>query len=143
MQINSSIDILTVLIAIITGSFLSIIYDIFKSFRIAFKSTKLIVFIQDIIYSVLGSNIVFILLLVRVRGELRFFVFFFIFFGFCIFKILISKAMTKLLSKTFILIKNNILFPISLLFKKISFKLNDSIDNIFHKILKNNLKDKV
>ncbi len=142
MLINSNLDIFTVLLSILVGTILSIIYDIFKSLRIVFKNNTVSVLIEDIIYSLIASFLVFMLLLVRVKGELRFFVFLFLLIGFCITKYTISKTNTKIISKSLKFLKNKILSPTIRLFNNISFKSNELIDIFFTKILKNNLKDK-
>lgn len=136
MTINTKVDILTIFISIILGGLLSLIYDFIKAIRISFKCSKLTVFIEDIIFSITSSILVFLLLLVRVKGEIRLFVFIFLFIGFFVSKKLLSKNASSVMAKTLMFIRKKIIYPAILFSKSLTLKLNETIDNFFKKYQK-------
>ena len=53
MTIDSLSDVISVFISLLFGAVVSLIYDLFKSYRIAFKSSDAWIVVQDILFSII------------------------------------------------------------------------------------------
>ncbi len=142
MTIDSSSDLLSIIFAVVTGILLSLVYDVFKSIRNTFKSGVASVIIQDIIFSLLAAIITFLLLFIRVKGEIRWFVLISELLSFSLFRIYISKHIVFFLTTVILFIKRMIISPIIKLFLFIQNAANRFFDKIIVIFLKKNLKDK-
>ena len=137
MQISSLKDTLSILISIITGIIISVIFDIFKAIRKSFKSGQLIIFIQDIIFFFISTIITFTLLFLRVNGEIRWFILFFVLLGFTVSQKLFSRYIVKALYNIIIFIKYYVFSPVNAVLNRFYLIFNDCFDKLFLKIKKN------
>ena len=62
------------LYAVVLGTILCVLYDVFRVIRIAFGGKMTVVFIEDILFSVLALVLTFIFVVAVNNGELRFYV---------------------------------------------------------------------
>ena len=140
MLIDSFSDFNSIFISLIAGFLLSLIYTFFKSYRCVCKCQKKSIFFQDILFSIIASLLTFLILLVRVKGEIRWFIQFFEFLGFFLTKRFLLNHLEKIIIKTFNLIKFNLIKPIISIYKFVILKLNNFIDNFIIKISKKTWK---
>lgn len=96
-EITISQQIYSILYAFVLGVFFSVIYDIPKSFCVLNRTNNTVVFIKDIIFSLFATLMVFLLLIARSNGVVRGYILFFIFCGFVVFRITLSKYWLKAL----------------------------------------------
>lgn len=142
MTIDSLSDVLSVFISLFFGAVISLIYDIFKSYRIAFKSSNIFIIVQDIIFSIISAILTYLLLYICVKGEIRWFVLIFEIIGFIIFRIFLSKLIVKSIVNINLFIKKNIIAHLKCGTFFIENKINQFFDNFFNKISKKSLKHK-
>lgn len=135
MRIDTSADILTFIISLLTGFGLAVIYIVFKAFRKTFKSGTVTVVFQDILFSLILSIITFTLLFVRVYGEMRWFVIVPEFIGFSVTKLFFEKYIIKPFIPIFKIIKKAVAL-LKMTFIKLSEFLNKIYDKISIKFLK-------
>lgn len=135
MRINTSADILTFFISLVTGIAVSLIYSFFKSYRKVFKSSVISIVFQDVFYSLICATVTFLLLFTRVYGEIRWFVLVPEFIGFVFSKIFFENYIVKLFLPFFRTIKK-IIYLIKILLEKINFFLNNILDKIIIKFQK-------
>lgn len=83
------------------GVFLCLLYDFFGSLRKVGISSDFAVFIQDILFFIIASPLIFIFLLATTNGEIRLYIILGIAIGFLIFKMTVSKLLVFLLSEFF------------------------------------------
>lgn len=140
MIINSSKDVISVLIGLIIGMIIAFIYDIFKSFRKVLNSKKIVICFQDIIYSLLISIITFLILFVYEYGQMRWFVLLSQLLGFIFYRVYISLFVIKTITSTLKFLKTKLISPILKILKLFSNCLNLYLDKIFYKISKKFLK---
>ena len=122
-EINSNFQVLSFIVSIILGGGFSLLFDIFKAFRISFKMSGVAVFVTDIIYFLLISLLTFCYFLATTDGEIRLFIILGCFLGFIVFRFLISRYLTSALSyiiKKIIKLFSLLNYYINLLFDKIS-----------------------
>ena len=100
-EINNSLQTICFLRALVLGVFLCLLYDFFGSLRKAGISSDFAVFIQDILFFIIASPLIFIFLLATTNGEIRLYIILGIAIGFLIFKMTVSKLLVFLLSKFF------------------------------------------
>lgn len=106
----------------VTGLILGLLYDIFKSFRYAFRSNRKYVFIQDILYFLISAFITFLFTLSVNHGDIRFYIIFGEIIGFGIYYLLFSKIFMKcsvFIIKTVKKVYMIIFKPFIIIFKKI------------------------
>ena len=138
MIINSTADLYSIFISILFGIAVSLVYDIFKSFRYVFKSGNISIIIQDIFFSVIAGMLTFLLLFLRAKGEIRWFILFFELLGFSVMRIYISKYLVKVISKMINIVNKYVFTPIYHFSNFICNKINDFFDKILKKSLKHN-----
>lgn len=122
-EINSNFQVMSFIGSIILGGIFSLLFDVFKAFRISFKMSGVAVFITDIIYFLSIALLSFCYFLATTDGEIRLFIIFGCFLGFIIFRFLISRYLTATLSyiiKKIIKIFSLLNTYINILFDKIS-----------------------
>lgn len=140
MVIDSISDFYSFIIGFIIGILLSFVYDFFKSFRKALKSRIVSVVIEDIIFSFLAAIITFLVLLVRVKGEIRWFVLISELSGFVLYKIYISRYVVNVMYVIIKNLKKHIFIPIKSISGKIIERINDLFDKLFKIFSKKLLK---
>ena len=142
MTIDSLSDVLSIFISLLFGAIISLIYDLFKSYRIAFKSNNMFIVVQDLWFSIISAVLTYLLLYICVKGQIRWFVLIFETIGFIVFKIYLSKLVVKLIVNINIFIKKYIIAYLKRGSFFIENKINLFFDKIFNKILKKSLKHK-
>lgn len=85
----------TLLYSILTGFFLCFIYDLFRINRLFFCKKIITVFIEDLLFWIISSVIIFCLMLLRTNGQIRFFVCFGVLIGFFIMRLTFSKLILR------------------------------------------------
>ncbi len=91
-EISNNFQILSFLYSIILGAGIALIYDIFRAFRLCFNTKNITVFVQDIIYFIIISNLIFLFLISTTKGEVRGYVLLGICIGFVVSNMSISKV---------------------------------------------------
>ena len=104
-EINNTVQAVDFLRAIIFGIFICAFYGFFAANRKIGYSTDFLVIIQDIIFLLVISPLIFIFLLATTNGEIRLYVGIGLLLGFYIFKITLFKIYVVVISKFFMLIK--------------------------------------
>lgn len=101
----------------VTGLILGLLYDIFKSFRYAFKSNRKHLFIQDILYFLISAFITFLFTLSVNHGDIRFYIIFGEIIGFEIYYLVFSKIFMRYSILTIKIIKRIINKVYAIIFK--------------------------
>ncbi len=104
-EINNASQIITFFYSLVLGIFFSIFYDVLRAFRIIKQHSKLLVFIEDILYFSFNSIITFIFLIATTNGEVRAYVIIGLILGFILFFITLSKYFLKIICWIFSIIK--------------------------------------
>ena len=142
MTIDSLSDVISVFISLLFGTTVSLIYDLFKAYRIAFKSSNVGIIIQDILFSIISAVLTYLLLYICVKGEIRWFVLIFEIIGFVLFRIYVSRITVKIIVNINFFINKAIILNLKRVFSFIETKINRFFDNFFDKISKKSLKRK-
>lgn len=142
MTIDSLSDVLSVFISLLFGVVISLIYDLFKSYRIAYKSSNVLIIVQDILFSIISAVLTYLLLYICVKGEIRWFVLIFELIGFIIYKIYFSKTIVKFIVNINLFVKKKIIVHLKRSAFFVENKINLFFDKFFNKILKKSLKHK-
>lgn len=74
-EINATDQIFTLLLSIGSGVLFSLVYDIFKAYRLTAHKGTWAVFSEDVVFSLICTFLTFCLLMLRTKGQLRMFVF--------------------------------------------------------------------
>lgn len=90
-ELNSGLQILNFLYAIVLGIIFDLFYDIFKSFRLNIKFSDILVFVQDILYFFILSVLSFCFFLIFTYGEIRFYILIGFAVGFLVSRFTLSK----------------------------------------------------
>lgn len=85
--------------SVLLGCIYCIIYDFFRAGRKVYKSRTLSVFIQDLCFSLMCAFSCFCFLLAVTNGELRAYILFGIFLGFCICRLTFSRLLFYIFKK--------------------------------------------
>ena len=109
---------LVFLYAILLGTLLGAIYDLFRIIRISFGGKVVAVFIEDIIFSIAALVLTFVFVIAFNNGELRFFILIGEFLGFTVYYFTVGK-LTMLISKAIIKVIKRLFFLISFQFVKL------------------------
>jgi spore cortex biosynthesis protein YabQ len=114
--------------SILSGLFLGFVYDLVRVLRRIIKHPKWLINIQDFIFWLFGSLIIFLDIFKNNNGVLRGFLYIGVFLGLIIYFFLISKLVLRIFMKVYTFIANIIKFlfkiiirPIKLLFSPINF----------------------
>ena len=116
----------------------ALVFFTVESFHTAFKSTKIRVFISDILFFIVAAFITFCFLLISSNGEIRGYILIGEGIGFFIFKALFSKYYIKFLSALIALVNSffeGLAGAVRGLFEKIAERVQKSLEK-----LKNNRK---
>ena len=110
---------------LITGLCIGIIFDIFRTGRLVFKTPNFITYVEDILFWILSGLLFIYTVLTYTSGEIRIYMILLICISVIIYFLCISKYFIKVNSKMLIFIKSIITFLISPLkilknFKKFS-----------------------
>ncbi|HZJ78162.1 MAG TPA: spore cortex biosynthesis protein YabQ [Clostridia bacterium] len=129
------------------GFLLGILYDVFRTVRLAISSAKRLILIQDILYVLICTFVSFLFFMVVNNGQIRGYIILGEAFGwliyyssFGIFAIKASAAIIKIIKKTFSLIYKVATTPFILLYRIINrpmLFLYKKIRNISKKVMKN------
>ncbi len=92
MIISVSEQVLVFLSTAICGMVIAFVYDIFRIFRKAVRTGSLVTFVQDILYWLIASVIMFITIYHSNDGELRGFLFFGAFLGVILYALMFSRV---------------------------------------------------
>lgn len=136
-------------LALIIGFFVGFFYDIIRIFRNFVLHIKILIHIEDIIYWIFMSLIIFLIALYENNGEIRMFFLAGIFLGMGIYFYSFSKIFLKIANKILFVIKKCIIFifeciltPFKLILKLL-YSIFSPIFNVLKKIfIKNFLKIK-
>lgn len=63
--------VLTFLMSCVVGGFLGFVYDVFRITRIAIKTGKIVIFIEDILFFLISTVVSFTFIVVDNKGEFR------------------------------------------------------------------------
>lgn len=130
---------LVFLYAILLGTLLGAIYDLFRIIRISFGGKVVAVFIEDIIFSIAALVLTFVFVIAFNNGELRFFILIGEFLGFTVYYFTVGK-LTMLISKAIIKVIKRLIFLISFPFVKLLAVLRKKLCAKKEKESKNPLK---
>ena len=129
-EISSLSQLSAALFAFLLGIGLSVIYDIIKATRKIGFNSYVIVFLGDILFSILSAVITFLFLLVFTNGELRGFILFFEMLGFIFSRLTLSRLFLKFLILIFSFFKR-LLSKMSTLLLQFSYKTERFLLNLF------------
>lgn len=129
MIIPAETQISLLLFSILAGIITGILFDIYRLFRGIGHPNKILTFIEDLLFWILASLIVFVFLLYTRYIYIGIYVYMYISLGLYIYLKLISKIFLRvqyriivLLSSVLRISKNFILYPFQIIFHKISTK---------------------
>lgn len=128
MEINNTEQLLTFLNGILIGCYLGAIFDIFRILRITIHCNKVIVIIQDFIFSLIIGFVSMVYIVFYGDGYIRFYIILAEIIGFTIYNYTISKIVINLYSW--------FLFKVKRIFKVISIKLIRPIVLVFIALFK-------
>ena len=111
------------LLSILNGVFLGFIYDLLRVFRRIIKHPKWLVDLQDLIFWIFGSIIIFIDIFKNNDGALRGFLCVGVFLGLTFYFVLISKFIIMIFMKIYMFIAKIIKSIVKLLIKPIKILL--------------------
>ncbi len=100
-EINNGLQIIGLLRAALFGVIFALIYDILRALRRVNAFSDFAVFLQDILYFIIVSPILFFLLLSLTNGEMRLYVFIGVIIGFVFIRLTVSKIFCFLLEHIF------------------------------------------
>ena len=123
------------LLSLPLGAALSLIFFFTESLNLAFRASKIKVFLTDIIFFVFSAFITFCFLLLYSNGEVRGYILFGIALGFFIFKALFSKMMVKCMV-AFIRWIKRIFDGVNETFDKLFYKIAKAVEKYFKKLKK-------
>lgn len=117
MDISASNQSIIFLQACLLGGIIGALYDVFRVLRLAFKTNKYIILIQDLIFFILAAILTFVFLLINGDGQIRIFVIIGEILGFIIYFFTIGVIVVK--SSRFIInvIKTILMFLYKILIK--------------------------
>ena len=91
-------DFLTFLWCVILGATLCMLYDLFKSVRLAVRLRGISLFFLDLLYFILAAILTFFMMLVRCFGEVRWFILAGELLGFVLMRLLCRERLSRLLA---------------------------------------------
>ncbi len=110
----------------ILGAVLGVVYDFFRVLRLIKRHKASIVFIEDFIFIIISSIVLFVFSTEYVRGEIRFFIFLGSLLGFIVYILTVGNFVVNIIRKIVLFthkvlnkIHTKILSPIFVLFVKI------------------------
>lgn len=127
------------LTSIYGGLLVGLVYDLYKVFRHFLKPKKIATIIEDILFWVIITIVVFTVLIKSTWGELRGYIFIGLFIGVFLYFKLISKILYPILIKLFKLIFSMLLIPVRQI-KRLTEPLIKKVNKI-NKVLKEMRKE--
>lgn len=144
-EVDNFAQIATFAMALGVGLGLSLLYDVFRLFRLLWPPSKLLLFFEDVLYWVLSAVSVFCFLLVRCDGSIRFFAMLGLLLGWLVCHLTISrwiyrlsKRLVRVLHKIARWIRRHIFRPITRLIRgifRVLARLLEKLCNILKKVL--------
>lgn len=113
-EINNLDQTVTFLLSIAFGILFSVLYDVFKSVRIACRLKKLTVALSDVVYFLVITLFTFCFFMLRTKGQPRAFAFFGELLGFVLWRLTLSKYFLRVLLFAFRIFRS-LLLKISLI----------------------------
>lgn len=133
----------------VLGLFLGILFDFLRVIRIIKKHSSFAVFIEDMLFIIFSSICIFIYIMEKVRGEIKFFIFFGAFLGFILYIFTVGNFIVNIIKKIVLFVKSFlykiyvvILRPSLLLFVHIFQKIFIQSVSNYLKLKKNDKKNK-
>lgn len=130
------------LLTVVLGMFIGFIFDIFRIIRKIIKHRDFFIFVEDTLYWLIVSFIMFYFMLNKNNGEIRFFSIIGVFIGMILYFCTISNLVINVslivinaIKKILIVMFKIIMFPIKIIYKIIKIPLN-VLKKIVDKILK-------
>ena len=74
MEVTLSSQLLSLGISALVGLALAVVYDVFRVTRILFRTGKIAMYVQDILYGIAAAFVTFLLALAVNSGEIRFYI---------------------------------------------------------------------
>ena len=74
MEVTLSSQLLRLGISALVGLALAVVYDVFRVTRILFRTGKIAMYVQDILYGIAAAFVTFLLALAVNSGEIRFYI---------------------------------------------------------------------
>lgn len=105
------------LLANFAGALVGMIWDIFRVKRKLVQTSDIVVYIEDILYWLIISVVLFLLMYYSKECELRSYILLGLFIGVVMYMCTLSKYVLLILEKIIIIIYRCIVFPISILVK--------------------------
>lgn len=132
MQINGTSQLINFGYSIIIGISLCIVYDLIRILRKLFNTKTFIVNVEDVVFALFSSFIVFGMMLVNREGKMRAFIIFGIFLGVLVFELTVGKTAVKYLGKYAEKIHNYLILKIKSAYKfiKTSIKSVKAIERL-------------
>lgn len=117
MDISVSNQSVIFLQSCLLGGIIGVLYDIFRILRLAFKTNKYIILVQDLIFFIIAAIITFVFLLINGDGQIRIFIIIGEILGFTIYFLTLGVVVIK--SSKFIIniIKSILMFIYKLLIR--------------------------
>lgn len=110
---------ITFLLSVLNGLFLGVIYDCIRVFRRIIKHSHWVVNVEDLIYWLIGSLIIFIDIFNNNDGTLRGFLYVGVFLGLILYFLLISKWMLTISMKLYGIIRKSVAITLKIILKPI------------------------
>ncbi|MCT4597513.1 MAG: spore cortex biosynthesis protein YabQ [Vallitalea sp.] len=110
---------ITFMLSVLNGLFLGVIYDFIRIFRRIIKHSRLVVNVEDFIFWVFGSLIIFIEIFNNNDGTIRGFLYIGVFLGLILYFLLISKWVLTIFMKLYGIIKKILAFIFKIIIKPI------------------------
>ncbi|MGE4282578.1 MAG: spore cortex biosynthesis protein YabQ [Clostridia bacterium] len=110
--------------SIVGGLIIGLVFDIFRILRRVIKTVNFITYIQDILFWIIVTMIIFLLVFVTNDGELRWYEFLGVVLGIIFYNLLFSTYVIKIsvtiinfIKKSILLILKVLLFPFAIIYK--------------------------
>ena len=121
-----------IIFSLLSGVITGVFFDIYRLIRGFGNPNKILTIIQDLLFWVLSSIVIFIFLMYTNEGYINFYVYVCLIIGVYLYLRLLSKSFIKLQykslkfnGKVFRVARNVILYPANLLFYKLKIKKKD------------------
>ena len=133
------------LLTVVVGMFIGFIYDIFRIIRKVIKHKDFFIFIEDTVYWLIVSFVMFYFMLSQNNGEIRFFAIMGAFIGMILYfytisiwVMKVSMTIINIIKKIFNTIFKIIMFPVKIVIKiiKVPLRILKKIMSPFKKVLK-------
>lgn len=141
-EISNALQLISFFRAIGLGVILCLLYDVFRVIRTVYNNSDLMIFIEDIIYFVIISPVVFLFLLATTNGEIRIYILVAVLIGFTVSRFTVSMLffrvnvlILKAFTTAFSFLNTKISAVLIYLYEKINFLVLKAV-NTCKKLLK-------